>query len=175
MAGVVRTPRSLVSLAAEFDFLTSNDVSTASGMSGLRVWALVAGARRRACQPLVGGGLQQAVRAHACDPDNTIVAGHQADAVTLRVTAEEGVRWCYGVIGWRLRSLLSNHGKRVYIPRATSAQCNTVLLFRNSITPGSIVAGRSCGSTTVATIMSQRSLKTTDIADLPGRLRAVSV
>jgi hypothetical protein len=62
-----------------------------------------------------------------------------------------------------------------YIPRATSAQCNTVLLFRNSMTPGSIVAGRSCGSTTVATIMSQRSLKTTDIADLPSRLPAVSV
>ena len=37
------------------------------------------------------------------------------------------------------------------------------------MTLGSIVAGRSCGSTTVATIMSQRSLKTTDIAALhPG-------
>ncbi|SRR6266446_1720536 len=35
-----------------------------------------------------------------------------------------------------------------YIPRATSAQCSTVPLFRNSITPGSIVAGRSCGNTT---------------------------
>src|SRR5947209_1629285 len=62
-----------------------------------------------------------------------------------------------------------------YIPRATSAQCNTVLLFRNSMTPGSIVAGRSWGSTAVATIMSQRSLKATDIADLPSGLRAGSV
>jgi hypothetical protein len=58
---------------------------------------------------------------------------------------------------------------------ALSAQCNTGLLFRNSITPGSIVADRSCGNMTVATIMSQRSLKTIDIADLPNQLRAVSV
>jgi hypothetical protein len=49
-----------------------------------------------------------------------------------------------------------------------------VLAFENSMTPGSISAGRSCGSTTVATIMSQRSLKATDRADLPGRSRAVS-
>ncbi len=56
---------------------------------------------------------------------------------------------------------------------ATSAQCETVLLFRNSMTPGSIVAGRSCGSTTVATIMSHQSLKATDIADLPNGLRPV--
>jgi hypothetical protein len=60
------------------------------------------------------------------------------------------------------------------IPIATSAQCSTGLLLRNAMTPGSIVAGRSCGSTAVATIMSQRSLKATDSADLPGRLRAVS-
>jgi hypothetical protein len=32
----------------------------------------------------------------------------------------------------------------------------------------------SWGTTAVATIMSQRSLKATDSADLPGRLRAVS-
>src|SRR5262247_216763 len=51
-----------------------------------------------------------------------------------------------------------------HIPSATSAQCTTGLLLRNSMTPGSIVAGRSCGSTTVATIMSQRSLNTTEIA-----------
>jgi hypothetical protein len=61
-----------------------------------------------------------------------------------------------------------------HIPSSSSAQCNTVRLFKNSTTLGSMVAGRSCGSTTVATIMSQRSLKTRDMADLPGRLRAVS-
>jgi hypothetical protein len=63
--------------------------------------------------------------------------------------------------------------KYTYNPRATSAQCNTVLLFKNSMTSCSTVAGRSCNITTVATIMSQRSLKTTDMAVLPGRLRAV--
>src|SRR5262245_61757202 len=61
-----------------------------------------------------------------------------------------------------------------HIPIATSAQCSPGLLLRNSMTPGSIVAGRSCGSTAVATIMSQRSLKATDSADLPGGLWAVS-
>jgi hypothetical protein len=35
-----------------------------------------------------------------------------------------------------------------------SAQCNTVLLFKNSMTPCSTVAGRSCNVTTVATIFS---------------------
>ena len=65
--------------------------------------------------------------------------------------------------------------RSAYIPSATSAQCNTFLLFRNSMTAGSIVAGRSCGSTTVATIMSHRSLKATEIADLAGRLPAASV
>jgi hypothetical protein len=59
------------------------------------------------------------------------------------------------------------------IPIATSAQCSTGLLLRNAMTPGSIVAGRSCGSTAVATTMSQRSLKATDSADRPGGLRAV--
>ena len=62
--------------------------------------------------------------------------------------------------------------RNVYNPSVTSAQRSTVLPFRNSITPGSIVAGRSCGSTAVATIMSQRSLKATDSAVLPGGLRA---
>jgi hypothetical protein len=70
---------------------------------------------------------------------------------------------------------LGQSGAAGYIPRAISAQCKTFPLFKNSMTPGSIVAGRSCGSTTVATIMSQRSLKATDMALLPGRLRAVSV
>ena len=36
------------------------------------------------------------------------------------------------------------------------------------MTPGSIVAAWSWGTTAVATIMSQRSLKATDSADLPG-------
>ena len=65
--------------------------------------------------------------------------------------------------------------RNVYNPSVTSAQRSTVLPFRKSITPGSIIADRSCGSTAVATTMSQRSLKTTDSAVLPGGLRAVSV
>ena len=61
-----------------------------------------------------------------------------------------------------------------YNPRAISAQWSTLLLLSNSMTPGSIVAAWSWGTTAVATIMSQRSLKATDSADLPGWLRAVS-
>ena len=66
-------------------------------------------------------------------------------------------------------------GRRAHNPRVTSAQRKTVLLFRNSMTAGSIVAGRSCGNTTVATIMSQRSLKATDNAVLTPGLRPVRV
>jgi hypothetical protein len=61
-----------------------------------------------------------------------------------------------------------------YNPRAISAQWSTPLLLRNSMTPGSSVPAWSWGTTAVATIMSQRSLKATESADLPGRLRAVS-
>jgi hypothetical protein len=60
-------------------------------------------------------------------------------------------------------------------PSVISAQRITVLLLRNSITLGSVVAGLSWPSTPVAAIMSQRSLKMTDIAVLPGGLRALSV
>jgi len=56
-----------------------------------------------------------------------------------------------------------------------SAQRITVAPLRNSITLGSIAAGRSLPSTAVAAIMSQRSLKMTDIAVLPTGLPALSV
>jgi hypothetical protein len=59
-------------------------------------------------------------------------------------------------------------------PSVISAQRITVLPLRNAITLGSIAAGRSRPSTAVAAIMSQRSLKTTDIAVLPSGLRALS-
>ena len=61
-----------------------------------------------------------------------------------------------------------------YNPRTISAQWSILLLLGNSMTPGSIVAAWLWGTTAVATIMSQRSLKATESADLPGRLRAVS-
>jgi hypothetical protein len=59
-------------------------------------------------------------------------------------------------------------------PSVISAQRITVLPLRNAITLGSMAAGRSWPSTAVAAIMSQRSLKTTDIAVLPSGLRALS-
>ena len=59
-------------------------------------------------------------------------------------------------------------------PSVISAQRITVLPLRNAITLGSIAAGRSWPTTAVAAIMSQRSLKTTDIAVLPSGLRALS-
>ena len=46
-------------------------------------------------------------------------------------------------------------GHRCYRPSVTSAQCRMVLLLRNSMTLGSMIAGRSCATTTVATMASQ--------------------
>jgi hypothetical protein len=44
---------------------------------------------------------------------------------------------------------------RRYRPSVTSAQRRIVLLLRNSMTPGSMTAGRSCPTTMVATMASQ--------------------
>ena len=62
-----------------------------------------------------------------------------------------------------LRRALTGHR---YSPSVTSAQCRIVLLLRNSITLGSIAAGRSWSTTAVATMASQWSLKATASADV---------
>jgi hypothetical protein len=46
-------------------------------------------------------------------------------------------------------------GHRCYRPSVISAQPRMVLLLRNSMTLGSMIAGRSCATTTVATMASQ--------------------
>ena len=48
---------------------------------------------------------------------------------------------------------VTEHGR--YKPSVTSAQPRMVLLLRNARTVGSMIAGRSCATTTVATMASQ--------------------
>jgi hypothetical protein len=63
--------------------------------------------------------------------------------------------------GWIVRTDTSPRRRydvnehRRYKPSVTSAQPRMVLLLRNSMTLGSTIAGRSCATTTVATMASQ--------------------